>query len=250
MPSPSPAMPGTRRCSRSSSRRAARAGSPLVDGVLRKVGAEPALPAQRGHRRDRRPADDQGRSAGAPHGTGSPQRAASGRQVRSRARRPVRLHRAPAPRTREPQRQGCRHPEERRSQWDNLRHAISEVRRGKAVTDQSPEEGMEALKRFGVDLTERAEKGELDPVIGRDEEIRRVIQCLSRRTKNNRCSSASPASARRRSPRASRSASCSGDVPESLKDRRVVSVDIGGMLARREVHAASSRSDSRACSPR
>ncbi len=60
---------------------------------------------------------------------------------------------------------------------DALTRAIGEVRRGKAVTDQSPEDKLEALERFGVDLTQRAERGELDPVIGRDDEIRRVIQC-------------------------------------------------------------------------
>ncbi|MBO9533527.1 MAG: ATP-dependent chaperone ClpB [Solirubrobacteraceae bacterium] len=114
---------------------------------------------------------------------------------------------------------------------DNLRTAISEVRKGKAVTDQSPEEGMEALKRFGVDLTERAEKGELDPVIGRDEEIRRVIQVLSRRTKNNPVLIGEPGVGKTAIAEGLAQRIVSGDVPESLKDRRVVSVDIGGMLA-------------------
>ncbi len=114
---------------------------------------------------------------------------------------------------------------------DNLRTAIAEVRKGKTVTDQSPEEKFEALKRFGVDLTERAEKGELDPVIGRDEEIRRVIQVLSRRTKNNPVLIGEPGVGKTAIVEGLAQRIVSGDVPESLKDRRVVSVDIGGMLA-------------------
>jgi ATP-dependent Clp protease ATP-binding subunit ClpB len=114
---------------------------------------------------------------------------------------------------------------------DNLRTAIAEVRKGKTVSDQSPEEGMEALKRFGVDLTERAERGELDPVIGRDEEIRRVIQVLSRRTKNNPVLIGEPGVGKTAIVEGLAQRIVSGDVPESLKDRRVVTVDIGGMLA-------------------
>lgn len=114
---------------------------------------------------------------------------------------------------------------------DSLRAAITEVRGGKPVTDQSPEEKLEALERFGVDLTERAEKGELDPVIGRDDEIRRVIQVLSRRTKNNPVLIGEPGVGKTAIVEGLAQRIVSGDVPESLKDRRVVSVDIGGMLA-------------------
>ncbi len=112
-----------------------------------------------------------------------------------------------------------------------LTRAIGEVRRGKAVTDQSPEEKLEALERFGVDLTQRAERGELDPVIGRDDEIRRVIQVLSRRTKNNPVLIGEPGVGKTAIVEGLAQRIISGDVPESLKDRRVVSVDIGGMLA-------------------
>ncbi|MEH3053029.1 MAG: ATP-dependent chaperone ClpB [Patulibacter minatonensis] len=114
---------------------------------------------------------------------------------------------------------------------DNLRTAVAEIRKGKTVTDQSPEEKLEALNRFGVDLTERAERGELDPVIGRDEEIRRVIQVLSRRTKNNPVLIGEPGVGKTAIAEGLAQRIVSGDVPESLKDRRVVSVDIGGMLA-------------------
>ncbi len=114
---------------------------------------------------------------------------------------------------------------------DTLRAAITEIRGGKPVTDQAPEEKLEALERFGVDLTERAEKGELDPVIGRDEEIRRVIQVLSRRTKNNPVLIGEPGVGKTAVVEGLAQRIVSGDVPESLKDRRVVSVDIGGLLA-------------------
>ncbi len=114
---------------------------------------------------------------------------------------------------------------------DSLRAAITEVRGGKPVTDQAPEEKLEALERFGVDLTARAEAGELDPVIGRDDEIRRVIQVLSRRTKNNPVLIGEPGVGKTAIVEGLAQRIVSGDVPESLKDRRVVSVDIGGMLA-------------------
>ncbi|MBJ7470053.1 MAG: ATP-dependent chaperone ClpB [Solirubrobacteraceae bacterium] len=114
---------------------------------------------------------------------------------------------------------------------DTLRQAIQEVRGGKPVTDQAPEEKLEALERFGVDLTARAEAGELDPVIGRDDEIRRVIQVLSRRTKNNPVLIGEPGVGKTAIVEGLAQRIVSGDVPESLKGRRVVSVDIGGMLA-------------------
>ncbi|MEN0011818.1 MAG: ATP-dependent chaperone ClpB [Solirubrobacteraceae bacterium] len=114
---------------------------------------------------------------------------------------------------------------------DALRRAIGEVRGGKPVTDQAPEEKLEALERFGVDLTAQAEAGDLDPVIGRDEEIRRVIQVLSRRTKNNPVLIGEPGVGKTAIVEGLAQRIVSGDVPESLKDRRVVSVDIGGLLA-------------------
>jgi ATP-dependent Clp protease ATP-binding subunit ClpB len=112
-----------------------------------------------------------------------------------------------------------------------LRQAITEVRGGHAVTDQAPEAKLEVLERFGVDLTARAEAGELDPVIGRDEEIRRVITVLSRRTKNNPVLIGEPGVGKTAIVEGLAQRIVNGDVPESLKDRRVISVDIGGLLA-------------------
>jgi ATP-dependent Clp protease ATP-binding subunit ClpB len=112
-----------------------------------------------------------------------------------------------------------------------LKKAIGEVRGAHKVTDQSPEDKLQALEKFGVDLTERAANGELDPVIGRDEEIRRVIQVLSRRTKNNPVLIGEPGVGKTAIVEGLAQRIIAGDVPESLRDRRVISLDIGALLA-------------------
>ncbi|WCB91691.1 Chaperone protein ClpB 1 [Baekduia alba] len=112
-----------------------------------------------------------------------------------------------------------------------LRKAIDEVRGAHKVTSQSPEDTLRALEKFGVDLTERAAHGELDPVIGRDDEIRRVIQVLSRRTKNNPVLIGEPGVGKTAIVEGLAQRIVKGDVPESLRDRRVVSLDIGALLA-------------------
>ncbi len=112
-----------------------------------------------------------------------------------------------------------------------LAEAIAQVRGPHRVTDQNAEERFQSLQKYGVDLTERAAEGKLDPVIGRDDEIRRVIQVLSRRTKNNPVLIGEPGVGKTAIAEGLAQRIVSGDVPASLKDRRVMSLDIGAMVA-------------------
>ena len=114
---------------------------------------------------------------------------------------------------------------------DALLAALKEVRGGQRVTSQDPEGTYQALEKFGRDLTELAESGKLDPVIGRDEEIRRVIQVLSRRTKNNPVLIGEPGVGKTAIAEGLAQRIVAGDVPEGLKGKRVWALDIGAMLA-------------------
>jgi ATP-dependent Clp protease ATP-binding subunit ClpB len=114
---------------------------------------------------------------------------------------------------------------------DAIVGALKEVRGSHRVTDQNPEEKYQALEKYGVDLTQEAEAGKLDPVIGRDDEIRRVIQVLSRRTKNNPVLIGEPGVGKTAIVEGLAQRIVSGDIPESLRDRRVVSLDIGALIA-------------------
>ena len=112
-----------------------------------------------------------------------------------------------------------------------LLKALAEVRGSHRVTDDSPEDKFRALEKYGRDLTEAAAQGKLDPVIGRDDEIRRVIQVLSRRTKNNPVLIGEPGVGKTAIAEGLAQRIVSGDVPEGLRDRRVVSLDIGSLIA-------------------
>jgi ATP-dependent Clp protease ATP-binding subunit ClpB len=114
---------------------------------------------------------------------------------------------------------------------DELLKALEEVRGSHRVTDQSPEDKIQALERYGRDLTEAASEGKLDPVIGRDDEIRRVIQVLSRRTKNNPVLIGEPGVGKTAIAEGLAQRIVAGDVPEGLKDRRVIALDLGAMVA-------------------
>jgi len=114
---------------------------------------------------------------------------------------------------------------------EGILSVLKDIRGSQTVTDQNPEDKYEALKRFARDLTELAAKGKLDPVIGRDEEIRRVIQILSRRTKNNPVLIGEPGVGKTAIVEGLASRIVAGDVPEGLKDKKIVSLDMGSLIA-------------------
>jgi ATP-dependent Clp protease ATP-binding subunit ClpB len=114
---------------------------------------------------------------------------------------------------------------------DKVRSSMREIRGTQRVTDQNPEEKYQALARYSRDLTALARKGKLDPVIGRDDEIRRIIQVLSRRTKNNPVLIGEPGVGKTAIAEGLAQRIVAGDVPETLKDKRVVALDMGSLVA-------------------
>lgn len=112
-----------------------------------------------------------------------------------------------------------------------IQEAISEFRRGQTITSDNPDENLQALNKYGRDLTELARQGKLDPVIGRDEEIRRVVEILSRRTKNNPVLIGEPGVGKTAIVEGLARRIIAGDVPENLKNKTVYSLDLGSMVA-------------------
>src|SRR5512132_1969297 len=114
---------------------------------------------------------------------------------------------------------------------DKLMQGLQQVRGSQRVTDQNPEGKYQTLEKYGRDLTELARRGKIDPVIGRDNEIRRVMQVLSRRTKNNPVLIGDPGVGKTAIVEGLARRSISGDVPDSLKNKRIIALDIGAMVA-------------------
>ena len=114
---------------------------------------------------------------------------------------------------------------------DRVFEALSQIRGGQRVTDQHPEGKYQALERYGRDLTELARQDKLDPVIGRDEEIRRVVQVLSRRTKNNPVLIGEPGVGKTAIVEGLARRIARGDVPEGLTNKRIISLDLGALVA-------------------
>ena len=113
----------------------------------------------------------------------------------------------------------------------NLKNIIKQIRGNQTVTDQNPEGKYQSLEKYGRDLTEAARQGKLDPVIGRDDEIRRTIQILSRRTKNNPVLIGEPGVGKTAIAEGLAQRIIAGDVPQSLKDRQLITLDMGALIA-------------------
>jgi ATP-dependent Clp protease ATP-binding subunit ClpB len=114
---------------------------------------------------------------------------------------------------------------------ENIKTALKDIRQGSTITDENPEGKYKALERYGIDLLEMSRKGKLDPVIGRDEEIRRCMQVLNRRTKNNPVLIGEPGVGKTAIVEGLAQRIVAGDVPTGLKDKRIIALDMGALIA-------------------
>ena len=204
----------------------------LVFPVLERLGTTPTALRTRGHHGAGRAAVGARRhSSSRPVAARCDHGARRGAGDGQDARRRLHLHRAPAARAGRRQGPAGQVLRDAGVEGDPLLAALRELRGNQRVTSQTPEDTFQALEKFAQDLTALARDGKLDPVIGRDEEIRRVIQVLSRRTKNNPVLIGDPGVGKTAIVEGLAQRIVAGDVPEGLKDKRLVSLDLGAMIA-------------------